>query len=136
MFFWNSLAFSMIQCMLTIWFLVPLLFLHPAWTSVINWVKYCTWQSISIEQFSIVPSLQPQTIYFLLLWFLIILDISCKWNHIVFFFLCGTYFTQCNVLKANISSRMRQDFLPFKEVISHCMNIPHFPLFTHILMDI
>ena len=33
MFFWNSLAFSMIQQMLAIWFLVPLPFLKPAWTS-------------------------------------------------------------------------------------------------------
>ena len=32
-FFWNSLAFSMIQWMLTIWSLVPLPFLKPAWTS-------------------------------------------------------------------------------------------------------
>ena len=32
-FFWNSLAFSMIQQMLAIWFLVPLLFLKPGWTS-------------------------------------------------------------------------------------------------------
>ena len=32
-FFWNSLAFSMIQQMLSIWSLVPLPFLNPAWTS-------------------------------------------------------------------------------------------------------
>ena len=30
--FWNSLAFSMIQWMLTIWSLVPLPFLNPVWT--------------------------------------------------------------------------------------------------------
>ena len=36
MFFWNSLAFSMIQRMLAIWSLVPLPFLKPAWTSVIR----------------------------------------------------------------------------------------------------
>ena len=30
--FWNSLAFSMIQWILAIWFLVPLPFLNPAWT--------------------------------------------------------------------------------------------------------
>ena len=36
MFFWNSLAFSMIQRMLAIWSLVPLPFLKPAWTSGIN----------------------------------------------------------------------------------------------------
>ena len=33
MFFWNSLAFSMIQQMLAIWSLVPLPFLNSAWTS-------------------------------------------------------------------------------------------------------
>ena len=33
MFFWNSLAFSMIQQMLAIWSLVPLPFLKPAWIS-------------------------------------------------------------------------------------------------------
>ena len=33
MFFWNSLAFSIIQRMLAIWSLVPLPFLNPAWTS-------------------------------------------------------------------------------------------------------
>ena len=32
-FFWNSLAFSMIQWMLAIWSLTPLPFLNPAWTS-------------------------------------------------------------------------------------------------------
>ena len=32
-FFWNSLAFSMIQQMLAIWSLVPLPFLKPAWIS-------------------------------------------------------------------------------------------------------
>ena len=39
MFFWNSLAFSMIQQMLAIWSLVPLPFLNPAWTSESSWVK-------------------------------------------------------------------------------------------------
>ena len=33
MFFWNSLAFLIIQQMLAIWSLVPLPFLNPAWTS-------------------------------------------------------------------------------------------------------
>ena len=32
MFFWNFLAFSMIQWMLAIWSLVPLPFLKPAWS--------------------------------------------------------------------------------------------------------
>ena len=33
MFFWNSLAFLMIQQILAIWSLIPLPFLKPAWTS-------------------------------------------------------------------------------------------------------
>ena len=33
MFFWNSLAFSVMQQMLAFWSLVPLPFLNPAWTS-------------------------------------------------------------------------------------------------------
>ena len=41
MFFWNSLAFSMIQQMLAIWSLVPLSFLNPAWTSGSSWFMYC-----------------------------------------------------------------------------------------------
>ena len=41
MFFWNSLAFSMIQRMLAIWSLVPLLFLKPAWTSGSSRFMYC-----------------------------------------------------------------------------------------------
>ena len=36
MFFWNSLAFSMIQWMLATWSLVPLPFLKPAWTSGVH----------------------------------------------------------------------------------------------------
>ena len=38
-FFWNSLAFSMIQRMLAIWSLVPLPFLKPAWKSGSSWFK-------------------------------------------------------------------------------------------------
>ena len=41
MFFWNSLAFSMIQQMLAIWSLAPLPFLKPAWTSGSSWFMYC-----------------------------------------------------------------------------------------------
>ena len=50
MFFWNSLAFSMIQRMLAIWSLVPLPFLKPAWTSGSSWFMYCwslTWRILS-----------------------------------------------------------------------------------------
>ena len=41
MFFWNSLAFSMIQWMLAIWSLVPVPFLNPVCTSVSSWFMYC-----------------------------------------------------------------------------------------------
>ena len=40
-FFWNSLAFSMIQQILAIWSLVPLPFLKLAWTSGSSWLTYC-----------------------------------------------------------------------------------------------
>ena len=43
MFFWNSLAFSMIQWMLAIWSLVPLPFLNPAWTSVYQ-ISFFWWR--------------------------------------------------------------------------------------------
>ena len=49
MFFWNSLAFSMIQSMLVIWSLVPLPFLNAAWTSGSSQSKYC-W-SLGLENF-------------------------------------------------------------------------------------
>ena len=51
MFFWNSLAFSMIQWMLAIWSLVPLPFLNPAWTSGSSRFTYCwslAWRILSI----------------------------------------------------------------------------------------
>ena len=51
MFFWNSLAFSMIQRMLAIWSLVPLPFLKPAWTSGSSRFTYCwslAWRILSV----------------------------------------------------------------------------------------
>ena len=51
MFFWNSLAFSMIQQLLAIWSLVPLPFLNPAWKSGSLWFTYCwslSWRILSI----------------------------------------------------------------------------------------
>ena len=51
MFFWNSLAFSMIQQMLAIWSLVPLPFLKPAWTSESSQFTYCwslAWRILSV----------------------------------------------------------------------------------------
>ena len=40
-FFWNSLAFSMIQEMLAIWSLIPLPFLNLACASGSSWLTYC-----------------------------------------------------------------------------------------------
>ena len=51
MFFWNSFAFLMIQWMFTIWSLVPLPFLSPAWTSGSSLFTYCwslAWRILSI----------------------------------------------------------------------------------------
>ena len=51
MFFWNSLAFSVIQWMLAIWSLVPLLFLNPVWTSGNSQILSCwslAWRILSI----------------------------------------------------------------------------------------
>ena len=70
MYFWNSLAFSMIQRMLAIWSLVSLPFLKPTRTSGSSWFTYCwslTWRILSITllgcvQFSrsvVSDSLQP-----------------------------------------------------------------------------
>ena len=41
MFFWNSIAFLVIQQVLAIWFLVLLGFLNPVWTSESSWFMYC-----------------------------------------------------------------------------------------------
>ena len=49
-FFWNSLAFSVIQQMLAIWSLVPLPFLNPAWTSGCSRFTHCcrlAWRILS-----------------------------------------------------------------------------------------
>ena len=51
MFFWNSLAFSVIQRMLAIWSLLPLPFLKPSWTSGTSQIKGCwslAWRILSI----------------------------------------------------------------------------------------
>ena len=51
MFFWNFLAFSMFQRMLTIWSLVSVPFLNAAWTSESSQFAYCwnlAWKILSI----------------------------------------------------------------------------------------
>ena len=49
-FFWNSLAFLMIQQMVAIWSLLPLPFLNAAWTSGISWFMYC-WMEFQLSYF-------------------------------------------------------------------------------------
>jgi len=51
MFFWNSLAFSMVQWMLAIWSLVPLPFLNTAWTS--EGSQFTDWWSLAWRIWSI-----------------------------------------------------------------------------------
>ena len=46
MFFWNSPAFSIIQSVLAIWYLVPLPFLNPACTSGSSWFIWNLMNSI------------------------------------------------------------------------------------------
>ena len=62
MFFWNSLAFSMIQQMLAIWSLVPLPFLKPAWTVLYIWLlqaQYLIQYPILGYWFTMLRSSQP-----------------------------------------------------------------------------
>ena len=71
MFFWNSLAFSLIQQMLAIWSLVPLLFLNPAWTPGSSqftyywsqlgefWASLCLHVKMKVQ----VDSLRPHGLY-------------------------------------------------------------------------
>ena len=61
MFFWNSLAFLMIQQMLAIWSLVPLPFLNPAWTSGSPWFLY--YWSLAWRILSITLNLNLRTLY-------------------------------------------------------------------------
>ena len=51
MFFWNCLAFCMIQQMLAIWSLVSLPFLNPAWTSGSSRFTYCWMLKPTLENF-------------------------------------------------------------------------------------
>ena len=53
MFFWNYLAFTIIQQMLAIWSLVPLPFLNPACTSGSSRFTYCWSLAIFLSQWKI-----------------------------------------------------------------------------------
>ena len=106
MFFWNSLAFSMIQQMLVIWSLVPLPFLNPAWTSGSSQFMYCwslAWRILSIsllacEMMAIVQLFEHS----LALSFLDTgkkTDLFQSCGHCWIFQIC--YYTECSTLKGS-----------------------------------
>ena len=83
MFFWNSLAFSMIQRMLAIWSLVPLPFLKPAWTSGSLRFTHCwslAWRMLSMTLLAFEMSAVVQQLVYSrcrsCLWFLHLLSCS------------------------------------------------------------
>ena len=63
MFFWNSVAFSMIQRMWAIWSLVPLPFLKPAWTSGSSHEPWTCWTPSLLK-----PGLENLKHYFTSTW--------------------------------------------------------------------
>ena len=78
-FFWNSLAFSMIQCMLAVWSLVPLPFLNLACLSGNSQFTYSwslAWRILNIT----LPTCEMTTIYSSLniLWHCLSLELECK----------------------------------------------------------
>ena len=77
---------------------------------------------------SCVPSIwQPPSTFSINL---TILDISCKWNHIIFVLLQCAYFTLHNVFKVLFTWKHVSEF-PFLKgpIIFHCMDIPR--VFIH-----
>ena len=79
MFFWNLIAFPMIQQMSGIWSLVPLPFLNPAWTSGSLWFTYCwslAWRILSIILLACEMSAIVQ--YLNILWHCISLGLEWK----------------------------------------------------------
>ena len=78
MFFWNSLAFSMIQRMLAIWPLVPLLFLNPAWTSGSSQLTYywnLAWRILSITLLSMWDECSCAVV-----WTFLVITLLRDWN--------------------------------------------------------
>ena len=72
-FFWNSLAFSMIQWMLAIWSLLPLPCLNSAWILGSSWFMYCwslVWRLLSIALLAFeISTIARQFKYSLYSWF-------------------------------------------------------------------
>ena len=105
MFFWNSLAFSVIQKMLVIWSLVPLPFLNP-WTSGSSWFAYCwslAWRILSItllacEMSAIVRSFEHSlTLPFFGTGMKI--NLFQSWGHCWFFQIC--WHIECSTFRAS-----------------------------------
>ena len=61
-FFWNSLAFLMLQQMLAIWSLVPLPFLKPAWTSIWKFTVHVLLKP-GLENFELVKNYFTKLLY-------------------------------------------------------------------------
>ena len=80
MFFWNSLAFSIIQQMLAIWSLVPLPFLKAAWTSGSSRFTYCwslAWRILSITLLACEMSVIVRSLS--ILWHCLLWDWNENW---------------------------------------------------------
>ena len=87
MFFWNYLAFSMIQQMLAVSSLVSLPFLNPACTSGLSWLMYCwslAWRILSMS----LLSCEMNTIDIALLWTGMVIDLFQSCGLCWFFQIC------------------------------------------------
>ena len=79
MFLWNSLAFSMIQRMLAIWFLVPLPFLNAAWTSGSSQFMY--YWSLAWRILTITLLVLWDECHYAVVWtFLALLSLGLEWK--------------------------------------------------------
>ena len=134
MFFWNSLAFSMIQRMFAIWSLVPLPFLPSQNIFVSSSVKYIhivvpqisrtflsceTENSVPIKHYFLFP-LPPALFRLSVSWFLSTLETSRQWKQAVFALSRLVYLTEHSVLKDHPCCSMYQNLLPFQgRIIFH-----------------
>ena len=75
-FFWKSLAFSMIQWTLAIWSLVPLPFLKPAWISGSSQFRYC--QNLALRILSITSMWDECNC--VVVWAFFGIAFLCDWN--------------------------------------------------------
>ena len=87
MFFWNSFAFSMIQRVLAIWFVVPLPFLNPAW---IHW-KFLVHELLKpiLENFEHYLASVQNECNCVVVWTFFGIAFLWDWNENTFFHSCG-----------------------------------------------